>query len=262
MANNLRDAFVVQGRVILALMLRESRTRYGRQKAGYLWALIEPILHVSFFYFIFAYRLTVIPLGDNLFIFLATGFAVFIGFRNIMSRTQGSYGSNESLLAYPNVHLMDVFLGRGFLELATWVVVMIIIFGTAMLLGYGHVPNSILKMLTAISALFAVGFSMGICLGILGEFWPSVNNLLNLPMRLLYFASGLFFLPDTLPPGIRSIFYWNPVLHGITLFREGYYRGYQSHILDLNYLAGWALGSMLLAAVVVRIARRPIRNLA
>jgi capsular polysaccharide transport system permease protein len=262
MQTGLREAVALQGRVLLALMLREARTRYGRQRAGYLWALIEPLLHISAFYLAFSYRVPIIPLGDSLFVFLATGFGVFLGFRDTLGRTQGGYQSNQSLLAYPVVRLMDVFLGRALLELATWLAVLGIIFGGMLLLGYGYIPHNILKMLAAIAALFAIAFGIGLTLGILSEFVPSVDNIMRAPMMLLYFCSGLFFVPDMLPPALRNVVYWNPVLHALTLFREGYYPGYESHLLDLRYLAGWALGSLVVALVVEKIARKPIRNLA
>lgn len=262
MQNGLREALARQGRVLLALMLREARTRYGRQRAGYLWALIEPLLHISAFYVAFSYRVPIIPLGDSLFVFLATGFGVFLGFRDILGRTQGGYTSNQSLLAYPVVRLMDVFLGRALLELATWLAVLGVIFGSMLLLGYGYIPHNVLKMLAAIAALFAIAFGVGMTLGIVSEFVPSVDNIMRAPMMLLYFCSGLFFVPDVLPPVLRSVVYWNPVLHAITLFREGYYPGYESHLLDLRYLGGWALGSILVALIVEKIARKPIRNLA
>src|SRR4051812_12881333 len=99
MAEGLRT----QGRVLLALMLREARTRYGRTRAGYLWAFIEPAVHISFFALLFSTRVPVVPLGHSMVLFLATGFSTYLGFRNVMSRTQGGYGSNEALLSFPIV---------------------------------------------------------------------------------------------------------------------------------------------------------------
>jgi capsular polysaccharide transport system permease protein len=261
MADGLREAFVIQRRVLLALMLREARTRYGRQRAGYLWALIEPLLHIGMFYLAFSFRVPLIPLGDNYFIFLATGFGVFLGFRDVMNRTSGGYASNESLLAYPVVRLMDVFLGRALLELATWITVLVVLFGGALLLGQGYVPHNFLKIMGAISGLFSIAFGVGLFLGVLTEFLPSVANLMRIPQMLLYFCSGLFFVPDALPPSFRDVLWWNPVLHGVTLFREGYYPGYDSHVLDVSYLGVWALGSLLLAFVAERLARKPLRAL-
>jgi capsular polysaccharide transport system permease protein len=251
----------IQGRVLLALMLREARTRYGRRQAGYLWALIEPIMHVGMFVIIFTYAARPVPLGQSTVLFLVTGLATYFGFRNVMTRTQGGYGSNEALLSFPIVKVIDCFLGRALLELATWLAVTIILIGALIAVGEANPPRSPVTMLGAIFALAAIGFGVGVCLGIVGEFLPSLSSLLKMPMRFLYFVSGAFFLPDQMPPAARSVLEWNPVLHGITLFRMGYYHLYDSHMFSGRYLWGWAVGSVLLALVVERVARKPLRNL-
>jgi len=258
----LSDSFRTQGRVLLALMLREARTRYGRTRGGYLWALIEPILHICVFYLLYKFRIHMVPLGDNLFVFLMTGFGIYLGFVHIMNRTEGAYASNEALLSFPIVQVMDVFVARALLELATTIGVNFILFGFFIAFFGEPFPASVFKMLAAILGLFGIGFGLGVCIGIVAEFLPSVGNLMRFPFRILYFVSGLFYLPDTLPPSFRAVLEWNPVLHGITLFREGYYAGYESHMLDINYLYGWAIVCVLMAFVAERSARRPIRNIA
>ncbi len=260
--HELTEALRVQGRVLLALMLREARTRYGRMKGGYLWALVEPAIHITVFSLLFSSRMRIVPLGDSMVAFLATGFAVFLGFRNVMSRTQGGYGSNEALLSFPVVRVMDVFLARALLELATWLTVTILLFGGLVLLGMAPIPHSILAMLEAIFALFGIGFGFGLAIGIISQFWVSVRNLISVPLRLLYWCSAVFYLPDNLPPAFRAALDWNPVVHGITLFREGYYDGYQSHMLDVEYLFVWSVGSVLCGLVLEKAARKPLRNLA
>ena len=35
---------------------------------------------------------------------------------------------------------------------------------------------------------------------------------------------------------------------------------YDSHMLDMTYLYGWAIGAVMTAFTVERIARKPIRN--
>jgi capsular polysaccharide transport system permease protein len=91
-------------------------------------------------------------------------------------------------------------------------------------------------------------------------FIPSVANVMRIPLRILYFASGAFFLPDAMPPVIRNVIEWNPVLHGITLFRHGYYPRYDSHMLDTQYLFIWSIGCVLAALVVVRATQKPLRS--
>lgn len=257
-AHELAEPLRIQGRVLLALMLREARTRYGRQKFGYLWALIEPILHILLFYGIFQYTLRIVPIGHSLPMFLATGLSTYVGFSNVMNRTQGGFASNEALLAYPVVSVMDVFLGRALLELATWITVTFIIIGGIIAFGMAPLPHSVLTMGAAILLLFGIGFGAGVIIGIAAQFAPSLDTLLSVPLRLLYFASGAFFLPDMMPPAVRDPLAWNPILQGITLFRMGYYSNYYSHILDMKYLIVWSAVSVLAAFFVERLTRKAL----
>lgn len=258
LAHDVAEPFTVQGRVLLALMLREARTRYGRQRAGYLWALVEPILHITLFYFIFQFTFRYVPLGHSLPMFLATGLATYCGFSNVLNRVQGGFGSNEALLAYPPVTVMDVFLARALLELATWIMVTFIIMGALILPGSNPAPYSVMMMLAAVLLLFCLGFGVGMIVGILSVFMPSIDTLTSIPFRILYFTSGVFFLPEALPPALRDALAWNPVLQGVTLFRMGYYGSYDSHLLDVNYLVIWSTVCMLLALILERATRRAL----
>ena len=42
-----------QLRVVQAIALRETRTRFGAHQLGYLWALVEPVLWILTFYGLF-----------------------------------------------------------------------------------------------------------------------------------------------------------------------------------------------------------------
>jgi capsular polysaccharide transport system permease protein len=157
---------------------------------------------------------------------------------------------------------MDVFIARALLELFTWVASTFIIIGSLIALDFGPLPRSVATMAVAILALFAIGFGAGTTLGILGQFYPSLDHILKIPNRVLYFTSGVFFLPEILPPTAREVIDWNPVMHGITLFREGYYPGYDSNMLDVDYLFGWSVGAVLVAFAAERLSRRSIRSIA
>jgi len=255
---DLSESLTIQGRVLLALMLREARTRYGRQKVGYLWALIEPILHMVMFYFIFIYAMRVVPLGESLPMFLATGLATYLGFSNVLRRTQGGFASNEALLAYPLVSVMDVFIARALLEFVTWASVTFIILSCLILSGLDPLPSRLLLMVSAMILLFGIAFGVGVIIGILTQFSPAIGNLTSIPFRILYFTSGVFYLPDSMPPSIRNVLEWNPVLQGITLFRMGYYGNYESQMLRLEYLIVWSAASVLLAFLMERVLRKAL----
>ena len=139
--NDLVKALQSQGRVLIALTLREARTRYRRQRAGYLWALVQPMLHIALFYFVFSFRFRMVLLAKAWSSFSQPD-AHLSRIFNVLNRTSGGYGSNEALLSYPVVKVFDVFLGRAPLELVTWVMVTFLILGTLIILGYGPLPRA------------------------------------------------------------------------------------------------------------------------
>lgn len=256
------ESIRAQGRVLLALMLREARTRYGRRRAGYAWALIEPLFHIAAFTFFFSLIGRAAPIGDNLITFMASGFLPFLMFRNVKSRVSGAYGSNEALLSFPVINVTDVFIGRALLDLATSTVVVALVIGTLVALGLAPVPTDILTMLLAFVSICVMAFGIGTILGVVIVFVPSVAAANRVISRLLYFTSGVFYLPDTLPLAAREVLAWNPVLHGIEWFRTGFFYYMNSEILDLSYLAMWVLGSLLAALFASRACRKKIRSLA
>jgi len=69
-----------QGRVIHALIIRETRTRFGDSKLGYGWALLEPIAHILMLSLVFAVMMRGRPpIGDEFFIFYYTGIIRYSG---------------------------------------------------------------------------------------------------------------------------------------------------------------------------------------
>jgi len=258
----LADTAKIQGRVLLALMLREARTRYGGRQFGYLWALLEPILHISLLsaLFILTGRRSA-AIGESIPVFVTTGMATYLGFRNVLNRTRQGYGTSESLLGFPIVKVPDVFMARALLELATWLLVTFLLLGGLIFLDYGPMPRDILVMLLAIVELFAIGFGAGTVIGVIAQFVPAIGSFVKFPLRLLYWVSGVFYLPESMVPAFRDVIAWNPVMHGISLFREGYFKFYDSNLLDREYLAYWAISSVLAAMLTTRVAQKPLRGL-
>lgn len=70
-----------QRRVIAALIIRETRTRFADLHLGYAWALIEPILHIALLSVMFAMLMRGRPpLGKHFFIFYYTGLIPYLMF--------------------------------------------------------------------------------------------------------------------------------------------------------------------------------------
>jgi tetratricopeptide (TPR) repeat protein len=69
-----------QRRVIRALVIRETRTRFGDSRLGYGWALLEPVLHITLLSVVFALLMHGNPpIGTEFFIFYFTGLIRYSG---------------------------------------------------------------------------------------------------------------------------------------------------------------------------------------
>ena len=73
----LLDGFVNQFQVLKALILRETRTRFGAHYLGYFWAFIEPCVWIGTFAVLYLFAGRTAPLGMEPIDFLATGILTY-----------------------------------------------------------------------------------------------------------------------------------------------------------------------------------------
>src|SRR5262245_8368154 len=102
-----------QLRVIGALILRDTRTRYGRSQLGYLWAIAEPLSYVAFMAALFAGLGRHPPFGSDNALFFASGILPFTLFATLSRSVSGSLEANRALLTYPIVKPVDALIARG-----------------------------------------------------------------------------------------------------------------------------------------------------
>jgi len=119
------QALNVQGKVISALTLRETRSRYGNSKLGFFWALFEPFAHIIVFIGIFSALGRAVPIGESTGIFILTGIIPWLLYSNIVNNVMGGLKANKALLGYPQVMPMDITLSRVILESTTLFIVMV-----------------------------------------------------------------------------------------------------------------------------------------
>ncbi|MBV9552146.1 MAG: tetratricopeptide repeat protein [Alphaproteobacteria bacterium] len=77
---NLPSRLRNQSRVVLALIVRETRTRFGDSRLGYSWALLEPMLHILLLSTVFSLLMHGSPpIGTHFFVFYYTGLIRYSG---------------------------------------------------------------------------------------------------------------------------------------------------------------------------------------
>lgn len=234
----------VFGRVVYALVLRESRTRHGAMRIGYAWAIIEPALEIGILYLLFAMLGRAVPVNASLFAFLMTGIFPYLAWRSASVRGSTAIESNLPLLVHPQVQPGSVVTARVVLEMAStlvtfWLFVILLwVFGGEPPTNFTDEP---LNLLAAFGAMCFLAFGFAICNAGISRFisfWPEV---IRVTARVLFFTSGVFYTMESLPPQAREIILLNPLSHMIEWIRSAALPGFESDHYSVIYVLGWSL---------------------
>jgi capsular polysaccharide transport system permease protein len=250
----------LQFRVIAALIRRETRAHFGERRLGYLWAVIEPALHMVVLGLLFSYVMRRhSPLGGSLMMFMLTGLMTYFLFYKLASYVAGAVSENRSLLNLPPIKPLDVMVARAILETTTYLFVGFILFLWLAMTGHGDaVPSHPIRLAAGIATTICFGFGVGLINAIIRIFvlnWSTIFGFLLSPIFLL---SGIWFLPDGVPPPFRGYLLYNPLMHCIMWVRSGYYRSYDPPELDRGYAACVSLLIVAIGLTLLRVMRRKI----
>lgn len=251
---------LIELQVIHALVLRETKTRFGAHRLGYLWALLEPIIWVVTFGGMYYFLGRLAPPGMGVVEFLVTGIVPFLLFRSSATRLTAAVESNRGLLFYPRVRPLDVVAARGVLEFSTHTAVFALLMTGAALLSGRATFDQPLKVLAGLGLAGGLGASLGLLFCAVNVYNNVAERLLGpVLLRPLFWISGVFYPVESLPTAARNILLHNPVLHVIDLIRDGVFPGYEARHVDPWYPLAWVLVLSFLGLTMERAARRRLQ---
>ncbi len=247
---------LTQLQVVHAILLRETRTRFGANQLGYAWALIEPALWIGMFIAVYSVLGRMTPPGMSAVAYLATGIVPFSLFRDTCQRCMSAIEANKGLLFYPQVRPLDLVIARAVLEAATHVVVFVLFMaGLALYEGPPRV-DSVLRTLAGFGLASGFGGALGlVCCG-LGVYTATVDRLFPSLLRLLFWVSAVFHPVESLPQSVRDILLLNPVTHAVEIVRDGWFAGYDARHASATYVMLWMLVLSFFGLSLERVARR------
>ncbi len=237
-------------RTVMALMLREMATTYGRSAGGYIWAVLEPVLGVALLTVLFSLALRSPALGSNFPLFYATGYLPFAMFNNLTNKVASSIRYSRPFLAYPSVTFIDALLARVILNVLTHIAVIAIVIGGIFVAFQlpGPVDMALVFEALLLVALLATGVGTLNCyLMTAFPIWERVWHILTRPLFLI---SGVFFLYDQMPARAQDLLWYNPLIHCVGLMRSGFYPTYEATYVSRTYVVTIAL-TLLLAGLAL-----------
>ncbi len=252
----LMRGFTIHTRVIGAVLMRELHTRYGRENIGYLWLIVEPLMLGS----VIALLHSGYPSHGAIHPVALTvvGYTIFILFRGIVNRAEGTLHGNLPLMYHKMVSVFDIALARALLELAGTFLAFSILLAVIISTGYIEFPVRPLYLLAGIAYIFF--FSFGIATIIIGG--THDNRVLErLVHPFTYFMiplSGAFYQVEWLPEPYRTYLLYNPFPHMFELVRYGAFETASLKYVNFTYMTAACLVLNMLGLVAMRSVKSRI----
>ncbi|SNR66371.1 ABC transporter permease [Paracoccus sediminis] len=245
-------------RIVMALMLREMATTYGRSAGGYLWAILEPVLGIALLSVIFSLALARPGLGTNFPLFYASGLLPFLMFNDIANKVAGAIRFSRPFLAYPSVTFIDTLIARIVLNALTHTAIVAIVLVSIVMIYRLPVVFDLPALFEALLMVTMLAVGVGTLNCYLTTAFPVWERIWSILTRPLFLMSGIFFLYGMMPTQAQNILWYNPLVHCIGMMRQGIYPTYAGDYISPGYVVGV---SVVLFVVGLMLLERNYRTL-
>lgn len=251
-----RSPMQVQRAVLVALVIRELRSRVQGRWLGLLWMVFEPLAHILVILALVGFRRHVVTINIEYPVYLVTGLLPFFMFRNLARRLPQAVAASRGLYAYRQVKPVDTMLARAIVEVGLYSGVYLAALALLGWSGMNWLPFEPLQLMAVSTVLLLLGFGLGLFFSVLSHNRPKVDAVIGMLFMPLYFLSGVVFPLTSMSADVRSWLLWNPVLHLIELNREHF----MPHLepmrgVSLAYPVGFTLVVLALGMASYRVYR-------
>ena len=256
-----RNSLAIFLAVQKALFLREFNMRISVGKIGLFWTFFEPFAQVSVFILI---RVVIRgkdsgTMGYDYAVFLAVGFIAFNMFRKILNSSMGAFIANKGLFTYRQVKPIDTIIARILLEVFIMLIIICMFLFIAFLLNYELKPDNFPFLVASYLWLIVFSFGIGLIVSIGNTFYVSIGKFVHIISFLLLFFSAVFYSLVSIPPEIREILLYNPLVHFMEMIHANYIYELDDRFVDYSYILRWTVGSLFIGLwLYVKLERRII----
>jgi capsular polysaccharide transport system permease protein len=257
MLRDLTGSTVLQYRVIIALMMREIHTRYGRENIGFLWVIGEPILFCAGVTVLWSIIRPAHEHGIPVAAFVVTGYVPLTMWRHCVGRSVKAFESNGALLFHRQVSPLDIITARVILEILGSLMAGAIVGVCAIIMGFMEWPVDLGLLYMGVLYHMVFCYASGLLISSLSEYSDIVEKTVSVVMYLSIPFSGAFTMVDWVPVQFRDYLLWSPSVQNLEMIRGGQF-GPSVHAHYSVAYDTWSTALLLLVglSLTLRIRRR------
>jgi capsular polysaccharide transport system permease protein len=247
-------------RTIMALILREMSTRYGRTPGGYIWAILEPLAAILVLSVAFSLVMRTPSLGTSFLLFYATGYLPFNLYQVLSGSISKAIIFSRPLLKYPAVTWIDAVIARFLLNSLTGLLIAIVLLTGILVVIGSRTSLEFPPIIMAMSLAMILGLGVGVLNCALSGLFPIWEVTWSIITRPLFLASGVIYIYEDLPPMAQSVLWYNPLIHLTGMMRTGFFPTYTAAYITGIYVLGVALICLALGLILLGRYHRDILN--
>lgn len=198
------------------LVLRDLKLRYKRSVIGILWSLVNPLVQILIFTFLFS---RVLPLNiPNYTVFVFSGVLAWTWFQTSLSMASGAIVDNRELVRRPGfpvavLPVVTVTTSMIHFTLALPVLAFFLIFGG------GHIGLATLFLPLIMLVQFLLTLGLAYLIAAAHVIFRDTQHLITLGLMLMFYLTPVFYRADNVPEQYRLIYALNPMAHLLTAYR-------------------------------------------
>ena len=172
----------------------------------------------------------------NIIVFMSTGFCIAFLFRNVAIKSLSGLKLRAPLY-YSRIKPLDILLALSLNDMRALATLSFAILGVVYYFTWSFQLDSpgLAICVYLLTVMMALGFGLSVVfLGKLNKWILKIIK--RLIQRVIIFTSGIFFATFEIPAHMRPFVTWNPILHGVELFRYSINNEYPIPDISLSYL--------------------------
>lgn len=216
------------------LVNRDIKLLYKRSVLGIAWTLINPLLQLAVFAFVFQLVLPVKVPHYSSFVF--TGLLIWNWFQNSVFQATGVIINNRPLIrqpGFPTPILPVVIVSTGLIHFVLALPVLIVF-----ILIDGIKLTPLILLLPILQLIqFALTVTISYLLAALNVTFRDTQHTIGVLLQLFFYITPIFYDITAVPKNYQSLYLINPMANIVTAYRDILIKGTQPNWLALLLLA-------------------------
>ncbi len=220
--------------LVRELVRRDIKAQYKSSALGVAWSLVNPLLQLLIFTFLFR---IVLPLNiQNYPAFLFSGLLAWTWFQLSLVQATSAITSHRELIRRPGFPAAILPVITVTTNLANLLVALPLLFIFILLTG-GKITPAVFVLPLVMILQFVLILAAAYFLAVLNVLFRDTQHLIGVVLQLLFFVTPVFYSDDRFPKKYQAILNLNPVAQIIGAYREILLRGIVPEPRILSWIA-------------------------